>query len=244
MGANVTLFRIGDEVFGEAVAGAFAEYVVVAATQLALKPTNLSYEEAAAAPWAVTALQALRDAGSLQAGQRILVNGASGGVGTWAIQIAKALGAHVTAVCSTRNIEMVRSIGADDVIDYTKEDFVDGGARFDLVFDTVSNRPLATYRSVLLPAGKYVSCGGGRSSLRWLFRVARLAVLSRFTQQSLISFIVSPNREDLLRVKELVEARKARPVIERRFSLDDVAEALRQVGEGHARGQTVIRIAD
>ncbi|HET9990951.1 MAG TPA: NAD(P)-dependent alcohol dehydrogenase, partial [Kofleriaceae bacterium] len=243
VGANVTMFRIGDEVFGETVNGAFAEYVVVAAAEIALKPTNLSFEEAAAAPWAVTALQALRDAGRLQAGQRVLINGASGGVGTWAVQIAKALGAHVTAVCSTRNVEMVRSIGADEIIDYTKQDFVDGGARYDLVFDTVSNRTLAAYRSVLLPTGTYVTIGGGNSSWRWLLRLARLSILSRFTQQRLVSFIVAPNREDLLRVKELVEARKARPVIASRYALDEVAEALRQVGEGHASGQTIIRIA-
>lgn len=243
VGANVTSFRIGDEVFGETVNGAFAEYVVVAAAEIALKPTNLSFEEAAAAPWAVTALQALRDAGRVQAGQRVLINGASGGVGTWAVQIAKALGAHVTAVCSTRNVEMVRSLGADEVIDYTKQDFVDGGARYDLVFDTVSNRTLAAYRSVLSPTGTYVTCGGGNSSWRWLLRLARLSILSRFTQQRLVCFIVAPNREDLVRVKELVEARKARPVIASRYALDDVAEALRHVGEGHARGQTIIRIA-
>jgi len=243
IGANVTLFQIGDEVYGDAIAGAYADYVVVDAARIAAKPRNLSFEDAAASPWAVNALQALRDAGRLQPGQRVMINGASGGVGTWAIQIAKAMGAHVTAVCSTRNIDMVRSIGADEVIDYTKEDFVDGGARFDLVLDTVTNRPLSAYRSVLVPDGTYVSCGGGQSSWRWLFRLARLSIISKFSRQRLVCFIVSPNREDLVRVTEIIEAGKARPVIESRYKLEKVVDAVRHVGEGHARGQTIVQIA-
>ena len=193
--------------------------------------------------WAVTPLQALRDVGGLQAGQKVLINGASGGVGRWAIQIAKALGAEVTAVCSGRNAEMVRALGADAVIDYTKEDFVDGGARFDLVFDTVGNRALSDFRKVLTPTGTYVSCGGGNSSLRWLFRLAKVSLTSLFTRQKLKTFIVSPNRADLLSLKELVEAGKAKPFIERRYALSEVADALRHVGGGHSRGQVVIRIA-
>jgi NADPH:quinone reductase-like Zn-dependent oxidoreductase len=229
-------------VYGDAPGGAFAEYAIVPAERLAPKPTNLSFEEAAATSWAVTPLQALRDVGGLQPGQKVLINGASGGVGSWAIQIAKALGAHVTAVCSGRNAEMVRTLGADTVIDYTKEDFVSGGARFDLVFDTVGNRSLSDLRKVLSPAGTYVSCSGGSSSLRWLLRLAMASLMSRFTRQKLKMFIVSPNRADLLSLKELVESGKAKPVIERHYALSEAADALRHVGEGHTRGQVVIRI--
>ncbi len=242
VGARVTTFRVGDEVYGQAVTGAFAEYVVIAASLLAPKPRNQSFEEAAATPWAVAALQALRDAGGLRAGQRVLINGASGGLGTWAIQIAKALGADVTAVCSTRNAAMVRALGADHVIDYTKADFVDGVARYDLVFDVIGNRSLAEFRSVLSPTGAYVSCGGGNSGTRWLYRMAKVLVASRFTSQKLTTFAMSPNREDLLFLTDLVEAGKAKPVIERSFLLTEAADALRNVGEGHARGQTVIRV--
>ena len=243
VGAKVTTLRAGDEVYGDAPAGAFAEYATVPAQRLAPKPANLSFEEAAATPWAVTALQALRDVGGLQAGQKVLINGASGGVGSWAIQIAKALGAEVTAVCSGRNAEMVRTLGADAVIDYTKEDFVSGGARFDLVFDTVGNRALSDFRKVLSPTGTYVSCSGGNSSLGWLSRLATMSLMSLFTRQKLKTFIVSPNRADLLSLKELVEAGKAKPFIERRYALSEVADALRHVGGGHTRGQVVIRIA-
>jgi len=244
VGAKVTTLRAGDEVYGDAPAGAFAEYASVPAERLALKPVNLSFEEAAATSWAVTPLQALRDQGDLQAGQKVLINGASGGVGSWAIQIAKALGAEVTAVCSGRNTEMVRALGADAVIDYTKEDFVSGGSRFDLVFDAVGNRALSDFRKVLIPTGAYVSCTGGKSSLRWLFRLAKASLTSLFTRQKLKMFVVSPRREDLLSLKELVEAGKAKPFIERRYALSEVADALRHVGGGHTRGQVVIRIAD
>ena len=243
VGAKVTTVRVGDEVYGDAPAGAFAEYAIVPAQRLAPKPANLSFEEAAATPWAVTPLQALRDVGGLQAGQKVLINGASGGVGSWAVQIAKALGAEVTAVCSGRNAEMVRTLGADAVIDYTKEDFVAGGARFDLVLDTVGNRALSDFRKVLRPTGTYVSCSGGNSSLGWLFRLATASLTSLFTRQKLKMFIVSPNRADLLFLKELVEAGKAKPVIERRYALSEVPDALHHVGAGHARGQVVIRIA-
>jgi len=242
VGAKVTTLKPGDEVYGEAP-GAFAEYVVVPAKNIALKPRNLSFEEAAASPWAVAALQGLRDAGGLVAGQRVLIIGASGGVGTWAVQIAKAIGAEVSAVCSTRNLEMVRGLGADEVLDYTKEDFVDGGRRFHLVLDTVGNRSLADCRRVLLPEGAYVACAGGDSSFRWLFGVAWVLVASWFTKQKLTSLITVPRREDLLFLSELIEAGKAKPVLEHRYALGEVPEALRHVGEGHARGQSVIRIA-
>ena len=245
VGAKVTAFRQGDEVYGEASSGAFAEYVVVPAGRIASKPSNLSFEEAAAAPWAVTALQGLRDAGGLVAGQRVLINGASGGVGTWAVQLAKALGAEVTAVCSARNVDMVRALGADQVVDYTSQDFVAGGARFDLMLDMVGNRSLSDCRSVLVPRGTYVSCsGGGGDWFGPLFRLVGVLMTSWFTSQKLTSFMVSPNQQDLLFLKQLIEAGKAKPVIERRYALSEVADALRHVAEGHARGQTVLQIAD
>jgi NADPH:quinone reductase-like Zn-dependent oxidoreductase len=244
IGANVTTCKPGDEVYGEAPWGAFAEYVVVPAKRVAPKPSNLSFEEAAAVPWSVTALQGLRDAGSLEPGQRVLINGASGGVGTWGVQIAKALGAHVTAVCSTRNTERARALGADEVIDYTKRNFVSGGARFDLMFDLVGNRSLSECRSVLLPKGTYVACsGGGGDWFGPLFRLARVFFSSLVTTQKLKSLLVAPNREDLLVMKALIEAEKAKPIIERRYALGDVGEALRHVGEGRSQGQTVICIA-
>jgi len=160
VGANVTTLRVGEEVFGQAAHGAFAEYLVVPAKLLAPKPSNLSFEEAAAVPWGATALQGLRAAG-LKAGQRVLIHGASGGVGTWAVQIAKALGAEVTAVCSARNVEMVRALGADEVLDYTRQDFVAGGARFEVMLDLVGDHSLSDWRSVLTPTGAYVPCSGG-----------------------------------------------------------------------------------
>jgi len=243
VGAKVTTFCPGDEVFGQAVTGAFAEYLVVPAKLIALKPTSLSFEEAAAVPWAVAALQGLRDAGGLKAGQRLLINGASGGVGTWAVQIAKALGAHVTAVCSTRNVVMVRGLGADEVVDYTKHDFVDGGPRFDVFFDTVGNRSLSDCRSVLTPEGAYVSCSGGDSGAAWLFGLAALLLASLFTRQKLKALFTTPNRDDLLFLKSLVEVRQLKPVIERRYPLSEVANALRHVGGRRSQGQTVIQIA-
>jgi NADPH:quinone reductase-like Zn-dependent oxidoreductase len=244
VGANVTAFRRGDEVFGQAATGAFAEYIVVPAKLIAPKPQNLSFEEAAAVPWGATALQGLRDAGGLKAGQKVLINGASGGVGTWAVQIAKALGAEVTAVCSTRNVEMVRALGANEVIDYTLQDFVAGGARFDVMLDLVGNRSLSDCRSVLTPKGAYVPCGGGGGD--WVgpfIRIVGGLFLSLFTSRRFRMFVMTPNQKDLLVLKELVEAGKAKPVIERRYALREVADALQHVGEGHAQGQTVIRIA-
>ena len=243
VGAKVTTLRIGDEVFGQAANGAFAEHLVMPAKLLAPKPSNLSFEETAAVPWAVTALQGLR-AGGLVAGQRVLINGASGGVGTWAVQIAKALGAQVTAVCSTRNVERVRALGADEVIDYTQEDFVKGGARFDVMLDLVGNRSLSDCRDVLLATGTYVPCSGGEGD--WVGPFARTLhglVLFAFTSRKMALFITKPNREDLVVLKELVEAGKARPIIERSYALREVGEALAHIGEGRAQGQCVIRIA-
>lgn len=243
VGAKVTAFRPGDAVYGEAPTGAFAEYVVVPANRLAGKPSNLTFEEAAATSWAVAALQGLRDVGGLKAGQRVLINGASGGVGTWAVQIAKALGAEVTAVCSTRNVEMVRALGADAVVDYTKEDFVDGGARFELMLDLVGNRSVSDCRKVLAPKGTFVSCSGGNSSWSWLFRMATVFATSMVTSQKLTTFVAATNQKDLLFLKDLVEAGKAKPIVARHWALSEVAEALRFVGAGHAQGQSVIRIA-
>lgn len=242
LGAGVTTWQLGDEVFGETTFGAFGEYVVVPAARLAPKPRNLTFEEAAATPWAVTPLQALRDAGGLKTGQKVLINGASGGVGTWAVQIAKALGANVTAVCSTRNLARMRALGADDVLDYTATDFVTLGPRFDLMLDTVGNRSLSECRSVLLPNGIFVSCSGGTSGMRWLVRMIGMLVTSRFTTRKLKPFIVSLNQPDLRVLTELVEAGKIRPFIERTYPLREAADALRHVGEGHAQGQTVIRV--
>lgn len=244
VGARVTAFRPGDEVYGQAVTGAFAESLVVPARLIAPKPTNLSFTEAAAVPWAFAALQALRDAGGLKPGQKVLINGASGGVGTWAVQIARALGAEVTAVCSTRNVDMVRTLGAHTVIDYTRDDFVAGGARFDVFLDAVGNRSLSDCRKVLLPRGTYVACAGGDSSTRWILRMAWMVLTGLFTSQKLAPFMASPNQKDLLVLKELIEAGKARPVIERCYPLTAIGDALRHVGEGHVRGQIVVQIAE
>lgn len=244
VGANVTMFRAGDEVMGQAAHGAFAEYVVLPAAHIAHKPSNLSFEQAAAVPWAATALQGLR-AGGLKAGQKVLVHGASGAVGTWAVQIAKALGAHVTAVCSTRNVELVRALGADDVIDYEKANLVAGGARFDVMLDMVGDRSLADCRSVLVGNGTYVPCaGGGGDWVGPLVRMLAMLITSLFTSQKVALFVMAPTQEDLLFLRELVEAGKAKPVIERTYSLSEVGDALTHVGQGHSRGQTVIRIAE
>lgn len=245
VGAKVTGFRPGDEVFGQAANGAFAEYVVVPAKHIAPKPTNLSFEEAAAVPWAATALRGLRDAGGLVAGQRVLINGASGGVGTWAVQIAKAMGAEVTAVCSTRNIDLARSLGASEVIDYTREDFTAGGPRFDLVLDMIGNRPLSDFLRALTPRGTYVACAGGGGDWVGPFgRLVALLVRSLFTRRKMKTFVMTPDQKDLLALKDLVESGKAKPVIDRRYPLAEVAAALQHVGEGHAQGLTVIHIAD
>jgi NADPH:quinone reductase-like Zn-dependent oxidoreductase len=243
VGAKVTMFRAGDDVYGEAATGAFAEYLVVPAKLIAPKPRHLTFEEAAVTPWAVNALQGLRESGGLRAGHKVLINGASGGVGTWAVQIAKALGAHVTAVRSTRNVEMVRRLGADEAVDYTRQDFVDGGSRFDVVLDTVGNRSVSDCRSVLTSGGTFVSCTGGPSMIRWLARLGWMLLASRFTNQTLTTYMAAPSQESLLALKEIVEAGELKPVIERRYVLSEVADALRHVGERHAQGQTVIHIA-
>jgi NADPH:quinone reductase-like Zn-dependent oxidoreductase len=243
VGTRVTSLRVGDAVFGETTTGAFAEYVVVRADVLAPKPSNQTFEEAAAIPWAVTPLQALRDAGGVKPGDRVLINGASGGVGTWGVQIAKAFGAHVTAVCSTRNVARMRALGAEDVIDYTTSDFVAGGPRFDLMLDTVGNRSLRDCRRVLVPGGTLVSTSGGNSGTRWVMRTAAMLLISVVSATKLKPFIVSLNQKDLLVLRDLVESGEIKPTIEHRYPLANVADALRHVGQGHAQGQTVLQVA-
>jgi len=249
VGRNVTQFRPGDEVFGEVDAevpfGAFAEYVCVPEDSVVLKPANLTFEQAAAVPMAaLTALQGLRDAGRIQPGQKVLINGASGGVGPFAVQIAKSFGAEVTGVCSSRNVDMVRSIGADHVIDYTREDFTRGGQRYDLMLDNVGNRSLSECRRVLNPKGVYVA-SFGHPEKRWLGPFARLIsmfVLSPFVSQKMVSLSAKRTKEVLLDLKELIEAGKLTPVIDRTYPLSEVAEAIQYLAEGHARGKVVITV--
>jgi NADPH:quinone reductase-like Zn-dependent oxidoreductase len=241
VGRNVTQFRAGDEVFGWCK-GAFAEYACAAESDLLAKPVNLTSEQSAAVgDSAFTALAAVRDQGKVQPGNRVLINGASGGVGTFAVQIAKSFGANVTGVCSTRNLDTVRSIGADQVIDYTREDFAQTGQRYDVMLDLVGTRSLSDCRRALTPRGTYVIVGV-KDMGRWLGlgRQIKALLLSPFVRQRMRVFVVRHNREDLGVLKELVEAGKLAPVIDRRFALSDVPDALRYQGEGHARGKIVI----
>jgi NADPH:quinone reductase-like Zn-dependent oxidoreductase len=244
VGSHVRSLRPGDEVFGVGK-GTCAEYASAAEDQLALKPTNLSGEEAAAIPTSgLAALHGLRDAGGLQPGQKVLINGASGGVGTFAVQIAKSFGADVTGVCSTANVEMVRSIGADHVIDYTREDFTRGGPRYDLIFDNVENRSLSEVRRALRPGGTLVlNSGTGARGLAMLVRLVRPLVLSRFVRHRLRRFLSRPNRGDLTVLKGLVEDGKLRPVIDRTYPLQETLAALRHIEAGHARGKVVIAVS-
>ena len=242
VGSNVTRFQPGDEVFG-AGAGSFAEYTVVPENELALKPTKSSFEEAAAIPVAaITALQGLRDNGQIQPGQKVLVNGASGGVGTFAVQIAKSYGTEVTGVCSTRNLEMVRSIGADHVIDYIQEDFTRNGQRYDLIYDAVGNRSVSDYKRALKPNGTCVIAGF--QNLPRIFEHMVLGPLRSMTDNKKVGFMgmAKMNQKDLVFVKELLEAGKVVPVIERRYLLSEVSEALRYLEKGHARGKIVVTL--
>jgi NADPH:quinone reductase-like Zn-dependent oxidoreductase len=243
-GSDVTQFKPGDEVFG-ACDGAFAEYVCVPESKLVTKPPNVSFEDAACTPIAAsTALQALRDTGRIRAGQRVLVNGAAGGVGTFAVQLAKWFGAEVTGVCSTVNVEMVRSIGAARVIDYTREDFTQGGPSYDLILDCIGNHSLAAFRRVLNPDGRYVAIGG--PSDKWMIGALAGAlknvVISLFARQKLLMMLAKLKKEDLALIGELVETGKIKPVIDRRYSLSEVPEAVRYLEEGHARGKVVITL--
>lgn len=246
VGKGVTDFKPGDEVFGGSGRNAaFAEYVRVyaGAAAIAPKPTNVTFEQAAAVPVAaLTALQALRDAGHLRAGQKVLINGASGGVGTFAVQIAKALGAEVTGVCSTRNVEMAREIGADHVVDYTREDFTQSGERYDLILDIAASRSLAEYRRVLKPGGVYVLVGAaGRD--RWLGPLApalKTLVYARFVSTELVAYAANLNKDDLLFVAELMKGGKVKPVIDRTYTSSEIRNAFRYFDEGHARGKIVV----
>jgi NADPH:quinone reductase-like Zn-dependent oxidoreductase len=245
VGRNVTQFKPGDEVFG-ACRGAFAEYACTSESSLVTKPNNVTFEQAGSVPVAaLTALQGLRNKGQIQPGQKILINGAAGGVGTFAVQIAKWFGADVTGVCSTRNVEMVGSIGADQVVDYTREDFTKGTQRYDLIFDSVGNHSLSACRRVLNPKGIYIVNGGPNG--RWmgpLTRGIRARVLSRFVSQNLVMFLTKRSQEDLALMHELMRAGKVTPVIDRSYTLSEVPEAIRYLEEGHARGKVVITLGN
>jgi NADPH:quinone reductase-like Zn-dependent oxidoreductase len=241
IGSNVTEFVPGDEVFGSVGSGGFAEYVCARAKYFALKPSHLSFEAAAASPVVgFTALQGLRDAGQIQAGQKVLVNGASGGVGTFAVQIAKSYGAEVTGVCSTRNLDMVRSIGADHVIDYTREDFTRTGLRYDLIYDAIGNRSVFDYRRALQPQGKCVIAGF--TGLGRLFEhMIGGPLLSTFDSRKVgLMKIANVNKPDLLIIKDLLETGKVVSVIDKCYPLSHTAEAIRYLEQGHARGKVIV----
>jgi NADPH:quinone reductase-like Zn-dependent oxidoreductase len=242
VGRNVSEFKPGDEVFGVA-AGAFAEYACNSESAFVMKPPNMTFEQAAAVPVAaLTALQGLRDKGKIQPGQRVLINGAAGGVGTFAVQIAKVLDAHVTAVCSTRNVEMVRSLGADRVIDYTQEDFTKGSQRYDVIFDCVTNHSLSAYRRVLTANGIWIFVGGPATVWRILWVILKRLVFSRFVSQTFVVHVCKRSKDDLNTMRELMGAGKVTPVIDRRYPLSEVAAAHRYLKEGHARGKVVINL--
>ncbi|UCH77714.1 MAG: NAD(P)-dependent alcohol dehydrogenase, partial [Candidatus Coatesbacteria bacterium] len=248
VGRNVTQFRPGEDVFGDIShsggfpnAGSFAEYVCAGEEALASKPAGTTFEEAAAVPFAaVTALQGLRDKGRIQPGQKVLINGASGGVGTFAVQIAKSFGADVTAVCSTRNLDLARSIGADEVVDYTQEDFTQSGRRYDLILAVNGYYQISAYKRALSPRGVYVMVGGTNAQM---LQAALLGPwISMTGSKKMGSMSNVPNQEDLVFVKELLEAGDVVPVIDRRYPLSEVPEALRYLEEGHARGKVVITV--
>lgn len=245
VGRNVKQFQPGEDVFGDIFAcglGGFAEHVCIRENALVLKPANLSFEEAAAVPLAaLTALHGLRDKGRIQPGQKVLINGASGGVGTFAVQIAKSYGAHVTAVCSTRNLDLARSIGADQVIDYTREDFTRNGLQYDLILAVNGYHPIFDYKRALSPGGIYIMTGG---PLAQMFQAMLLGPWISMTGSKKMGVLTSkPSQKDLVFLKELLEAGKVKPVIDRRYPLSEVPEALRYLEEGHAKGKVVITVA-
>src|SRR3989441_6939891 len=247
VGKNVTQFKPGDDVFGGR-GGAFAEYVCPRADRaVALKPAYLTFEQAASVNIAgITALQGLRDKGNVQPGQKVLINGASGGVGTFAVQIAKSFGADVTGVCSTRNVDLVRSLGADHVIDYTKEDFAKGTERYDVILDNVPNHSLSECRRILTPNGKYVMIGGGgHNDSRWVGpfgRVIHTLILSPFINQKMGMMMADPSQKDLAVLADMMQSGKVKPVIDRTYKLSEVPEAIRYLEQGHARGKVVITV--
>jgi NADPH:quinone reductase-like Zn-dependent oxidoreductase len=246
-GKNVTQFKPGDEVFGGR-SGAFAEYVCPrAAGSVALKPASVTFEQAASINIAgVTALQAIRDKGKIQPGQKVLINGASGGVGTFAVQIAKAFGAEVTGVCSARNVDLVRSLGADHVIDYTKEDFTKSDQRYDVILDNVANHSLSECRRVLTPNGIYVLIGGGGANeqglLGGLAKALKAALLAKFVSQKMGMMMAEPSNKDLAILAEMMESGKLKPVIDRTYKLDQLPDAIRYVEQGHARGKVIVAV--
>ncbi len=242
VGEKVTAFKVGDAVFGDLSVvgwGGLAEYVAVPESALTLKPSRLTFEEAAAVPMAaVTALQGVRKLGKLQAGDKVLVYGASGGVGTFAVQIAKALGAEVTAVCSTRKVEMVRSLGADHVIDYTREDFTKNGQKYDLIIAANGYRPIREYRRSLTADGRYIVTGG---TMAQIFEAMLLgSLLAVGSKQTLTNLMAKTDTNDLAFVRELIEQGKVKPVIDRCYPLSEAADAFRYLGEGHAQGKIVV----
>lgn len=244
VGINVKQFQPGDEVFGDLSGcgwGGFAEYVSVPENVLALKPANISFEEAAAVPMAsVTALQGVRDKGKIQSGQKVLINGASGGVGTFAVQIAKSFGAEVTGVCSTRNLDILRSIGADHAIDYTSEDFTKKTLRYDLILAVNGYKPISAYKRALSPNGIFVHVGGSGAQM---FQAMVLGPwISMTGSKKMGNMLQRANQKDLIYMKELLEAGKVKPVIDRRYKLSEVPEAFRYFEEGHAQGKVVITV--
>jgi NADPH:quinone reductase-like Zn-dependent oxidoreductase len=243
VGRNVTLLKPGEEVFGTC-AGSFAQYACAPENKLVRKPENVTFEQAASAPIAgLTALQALRDKGRVQSGQKVLINGGAGGVGTYAVQIAKSFGAEVTGVCSSGNVEMVRSIGADEVIDYTRQDFTTGRRNYQVILDSVSNHSLSACRRVLDPNGIYIMLGGPNEHRSFGGLVGRWAgalALSPFVRQKMVVFLAKADKGDLAIIGDLIASRKVKPVIDRCYKLSDVPEAMRYVGTGHARGKVVI----
>jgi NADPH:quinone reductase-like Zn-dependent oxidoreductase len=246
VGKNAKQFQPGDEVFGDLAGhgnGSFAEYVSASESALALKPANLSFDEAAAVPMAgVTALQGLRDKGQIHPGQKVLINGASGGVGTFAVQIAKSFGAEVTAVCSTRNLDQARSLGADHLIDYTKEDFTQSGQQYDLILAANGYHSLSAYKRALTSKGVYAMTGGSPAQI---FEAMLLGSwMSKTDGKKMGGVSAKPNQRDLAFMKGLLEAGKVVPIIDKRYPLRETAEALRYIGEGHARGKIVITVED
>jgi len=244
VGRNITQFKPGDGVFGSCK-GAFAEYACASESKLVRKPDNVTFEQAASVPIAAfTALQGLRDKGHIQPGQKVLINGAAGGVGTFAVQIAKSFGAEVTGVCSTRNVKMVQSIGADHVVDYIQEDFTKGAPRYDVILDCVGNHSYSECRRVLHPRGIYVGAGGKTDN--WMIgplaRAIKALVLSWFVSQRLVMVLAKPSKEDLAIMAELMTTRKVTPVIDRSYTLCEVPEAIRYLEQGHARGKVVITV--
>jgi NADPH:quinone reductase-like Zn-dependent oxidoreductase len=245
VGSGVTRFKAGDAVFGTS-RGSYAEYTIASEDALAPKPSNVTFEQAAVVPMAgMVALQAIRDHGHVQAGQKVLINGASGGIGTFAVQIAKSLGADVTAVCSADNAALVRSIGADHVIDYALEDFTRGDERYDFILDNVANHSLSDLRRALTPTGTLVPNGGNFGN-RWLAggaRIVRARALSHFVSQTLRPFLLAPTLDDLVTLRDLIETGRVTPAIDRSYPLSEAARAISHVATGHARGKIAITVS-